>query len=163
MDTPRPSSLADAEIRHLILKMAAVPYDSTFNACFEQGIDGDIESLFEVMGHEDPCEVMATAIEQGLLTQAQGRAYLGMAVWCGWTNGGQIFPTMERWLEEGANLIRVDLALDASFIPFRDQEERKVVLSRVMERFPQFVDICQNCMTYEDRYKVSSPNTDSSA
>ncbi len=154
---PRPSSLADAEIRHLILKMAAVPYDHTFAIFFEQGIDQDIDSLFEVMSHEDPCEMIPTAIEQGLMTQEQGRAYLAIAVWCGRTNGGGMNPTVERWLEEAISVIRIDLAFHLDYIPFRDQEKRKAMLSRVMERFPQFAVICQDFMVYEYLYRLAQP------
>ena len=104
---------------------------------------GCIEELFRELGHEDIGEPIAEAVERGILTQDQGRWFVGVAVWSGQTNGADLRPTLERWLEEARDSLRIGLALDQDIFPFRSLGEMTRVLTPIMTRHPQHAERCR--------------------
>ncbi len=103
-----------------------------------QRISDLIEALFQEIESEDIGELIAYAVSQGLLTQAQGNKVIEVAMWCGQSNGQQLGETIERWLEEGANSIKIELALAQSTFPFSTQAKMAEVLAAIIKRYPQF-------------------------
>lgn len=102
-----------------------------------------IEELFTELGTEDIGETIAEAVEQKILTEDQGRWFLGVAVWSGETNGAELQPTIERWLEAALDSLRIGLALDQDVFPFGSLSEMTLVLNRVMNRHPQHAARCR--------------------
>jgi hypothetical protein len=100
--------------------------------------------LFKLLKTEDIGELVAKAVEDDLLTQAQGGEILGIAVWSGETNGAELQLTIERWLEEAKNPIRVGLALSLGIFPFISGAQMNEVLQRVADRFPQYAQQCRD-------------------
>lgn len=135
--------ILNPEVRAIIEKMARLQYDP-------DGVDTDVEGisdclllLFEKLGTEDVGEVVASAVHDGLITQLQGGDFLGIATWSGSTNGAQLRPTTERWLEEGNDPIRIGLALALDTFPFLEGEKMNAVLSRIARKYPQYSAICR--------------------
>ncbi len=101
-----------------------------------EGISDSIEALFREIGSEDPGEIIAYAVSRGLLTQEQGNKVLQVAMWSGQTNGKELNVTLEKWLEEGTNPIKIELALAPSVFPFSTQTKMADVLTSIARRFP---------------------------
>jgi hypothetical protein len=104
---------------------------------------GCVEELFRELGNEDIGETIAEAVERKALTEDQGRWFLGVAVWSGETNGADLQPTIERWLEEAQDSVRLRLALDQGVFPFRSLAEMTRVLTRITSRYPQHAERCK--------------------
>jgi hypothetical protein len=102
------------------------------------GIPRSIDDLFEALQSEDIGEPVARAVEEGLLTQVQAGDLLNIALWSGESNGAELRPTIERWLEEASDPIRVGVALEHETYPFRTLEAMFAVLSRVSGLYPQY-------------------------
>jgi hypothetical protein len=101
-----------------------------------EGISDSIEALFLEIGSEDPGNIIADAVSCGTLTQAQGNKILEVAMWSGQTNGKELNVTLEKWLEEGTDPIKIELALAPSVFPFSTQEKMANVLTSIAQRFP---------------------------
>lgn len=128
-------------IKAVITKMSHLPIDPHGNKTDVVGISDLLVELFNLLKSEDVGEVVASAVESGLLTQEQGGEILGIAVWSGETNGAALQPTVERWLEEANSPIRVGLALAQGIFPFSNAVRMSEVLQRVSSRFPQYASI----------------------
>lgn len=103
-----------------------------------QRISDFIEALFQEIGSEDIGDVIAHAVSHRLLSQAQGNKVIEVAMWCGQTNGQQLSATIERWLEEGASTIKIELALAQGTFPFSTQTKMADVLTAIAKRHAQF-------------------------
>ena len=146
--------LSDPEVRALVEKMAQLRFGPHGATTDVEGISDCLEALFAKLGTEDVGELVASAIASGLLTQAQGGASLVIAAWSGRTNGGQLRPTIERWLEEGQDPIRVGLALAQDTFPFSDLERMTQVLSRIASRHPQYAAACRGLIARRQQQGV---------
>lgn len=62
-------------------------------------------------------------------------------------NGSAMTRTVERWLIEGTNLRKIQIALNLDVYPFPDEHEMYRVLSDVAVSFPQLVDRCQQLIS----------------
>lgn len=129
-------------IKTVITKMSQMPIDPHGNKTDVVGISDLLVELFNLLKSEDVGEVVAGAVESGLLTQEQGCEILGIAVWSGETNGADLQPTIERWLEEANSSIRIGLALAQGIFPFSNAVRMSEVLERVSSCFPQYASIC---------------------
>lgn len=103
-----------------------------------QGISDYVEALFHEMGSEDVGEITATAVSRGILSQVQGNKVVEVAMWCGQTEGKELSATIEGWLEEGSDPVKIELALGQSVFPFASQARMEEVLPPIATRFPQF-------------------------
>lgn len=101
-----------------------------------------LDRLFAALGTEDVGELLAQAVERGALSEDQAAYALGVAPWCGGTNGAELQPRLERWLEEAADPLRIGLALAQPTFPFRDAGRMAEVLRTVTARHPQFSARC---------------------
>lgn|GEM_PF-3686692 len=152
--SPLHDPLSKPAILAVVAEMARAPFDPL-------GIDTDVvrmsdllERLFAQMGTEDVGELIAGAIDGDLLMPAQGRQFLGIAIWSGQTNGAQLQPTLERWLEEASDSVRVDLALAQSIFPFSSLEHMTAVLLRVGERYPAYLARCNQIVERRRQQRV---------
>jgi hypothetical protein len=132
----------DPAVRAVITKMSHLPIDPHGEKTDVVGISDLLVELFTVLNSEDVGEVVASAVEEGIFTQEQGGEILGISVWSGETNGADLQPTVERWLEEPNSPIRVGLALAQGIFPFSSAEHMNEVLLRVSSRFPQYSAVC---------------------
>ena len=62
-------------------------------------------------------------------------------------NGSAMTRTVERWLIEGTNLRKIQIALNLDVYPFPDEHEMYRVLSYVAVSFPQMADRCQQLIS----------------
>jgi hypothetical protein len=62
-------------------------------------------------------------------------------------NGSAMTRTIERWLAEGTDLRKIQIALNLDVYPFLDKREMYQVLSRVAEAHPQVADKCQQLIS----------------
>lgn len=62
-------------------------------------------------------------------------------------NGSALTRTVERWLIEGTNLRKIQIALNLDVYPFPDEHEMYRVLSYVAVSFPQMADRCQQLIS----------------
>ncbi|NWA81642.1 hypothetical protein [Pseudomonas sp. D2002] len=62
-------------------------------------------------------------------------------------NGSAMTRTAERWLVEGTDLRKIQIALNLEVYPFPDEHEMYRVLSDVAESFPQMADRCQQLIS----------------
>ncbi|RON43512.1 hypothetical protein BK666_20790 [Pseudomonas frederiksbergensis] len=62
-------------------------------------------------------------------------------------NGSAMTRAIERWLVEGTNLRKVQIALNLDVYPFSDEREMYRVLSRVAEAYPQVSEKCQQLIS----------------
>jgi hypothetical protein len=97
--------------------------------------------LFQKLGSEDIGNIVANAVTSGILSLEQGYKFLGISMWGGSTNGAQLHSTLEKWLEEGNDPIRIGLALSQGIFPFSDIKKMNKVLSEITNRHPQFSNI----------------------
>lgn len=58
-------------------------------------------------------------------------------------NGSAMTRTAERWLVEGTDLRKIQIALNLEVYPFPDEQEMYRVLSGVAVSHPQVADTCQ--------------------
>lgn len=139
MTAELPDPLSNPAVRAIIEKMARYPFNPTGANADMHAIADNIEDLFREVGTEDVGEVMAAAVEQGLISPAQGGQFLEIATWGGNTNGAHLQPTIERWLEEAKDPLRIGLALAQPTFPFRSLDRMTTVLSGVGEAHPQYI------------------------
>ncbi|PMY71027.1 MULTISPECIES: hypothetical protein [Pseudomonas] len=62
-------------------------------------------------------------------------------------NGSAITRTVERWLVEGTNLRKIQIALNLDVYPFPDEHEMYRVLSDVAISHPEVADKCQQLIS----------------
>lgn len=62
-------------------------------------------------------------------------------------NGSAMTRTAERWLVEGTDLRKIQIALNLEVYPFPDEHEMYRVLSDVAVTFPQMADRCQQLIS----------------
>lgn len=106
-----------------------------------EGVSDCVEALFREIGSEDVGEITADAVSRGLLSQAQGNKIIEVSMWCGQTEGKQLSATIERWLEEGADPIKVELALAQAVFPFSTQTTMAGRLLPIAKRFPHLATL----------------------
>ncbi len=102
-----------------------------------------LEALFTEIGSEDIGELLIGAVERGWLSEAQARWLVGVAMWSGTTEGSQLHATLERWLDEAPDSLRVGLALESGVFHFREHTQMTHVLTRVMQHYPQYTARCR--------------------
>lgn len=141
------NQILNPEVQAIIEKMAKLQYDPDGVNTDVEGVSDCLLILFDKLGTEDVGEVVASAVHEGLISQLQGADFIGIATWSGRTNGAQLLPTTERWLEEGTDPIRIGLALSQATLPFSDSEKMNEVLSRIASQYPQYSAICWRKIT----------------
>lgn len=62
-------------------------------------------------------------------------------------NGSAMTRTVERWLVEGTDLRKIQIALNLDVYPFPDEHEMYRVLSNVAVSHPQVADRCQELIS----------------
>ena len=62
-------------------------------------------------------------------------------------NGSAMTRAIERWLVEGTNLRKVQIALNLDVYPFLDEHEMDRVLSDVAVSLPEMADRCQQIIS----------------
>ena len=62
-------------------------------------------------------------------------------------NGSAMTRAIERWLVEGTNLRKVQIALNLDVYPFLDEREMDRVLSDVAVSLPEMADRCQRIIS----------------
>ncbi|MBY8957522.1 hypothetical protein J1G18_09500 [Pseudomonas sp. MIS38] len=62
-------------------------------------------------------------------------------------NGSAMTRAVERWLVEGTNLRKVQIALNLDVYPFLDEREMDRVLSDVAVSLPEMADRCQQIIS----------------
>ncbi|CAI8748848.1 hypothetical protein [Pseudomonas sp. IT-P260] len=62
-------------------------------------------------------------------------------------NGSAMTRAIERWLLEGTNLRKVQIALNLEIYPFPDEREMYRVLSDVAASLPEMADRCQQIIS----------------
>jgi len=102
-----------------------------------------LEALYEALGTEDVGEPLAEAVRDGRLTPERGRALLDVVPWTGRSNGAALQPTLERWLAEANDPLRVELALGQSTFPFASLKDMQRHLREVARRMPRFRSRCE--------------------
>lgn len=102
-----------------------------------------IDELFSLLKSEDISTTIEDALRSGSLTMEQGVATLQIAVWSGSENGASLMRSLERWLSEANDPLRVALALDQEAYPFISREEMSRALRRIALTYPQFADRCR--------------------
>ncbi|MEV0404804.1 hypothetical protein [Actinoallomurus sp. NPDC050550] len=102
------------------------------------GLCAAIENLMVVLGSEDIADLVADAVVAGRTSLDDADIYLGVAAWSGTENGASMQRTLESWLRDGEDVVRVHLALHSECYPFRDANEMVSVLSDLAQRLPQF-------------------------
>lgn len=110
-----------------------------------------IENLMVVLGSEDIADLVADAVAAGRASLDDAEEYLGVAVWSGAENGASMLRTLESWLRDSDDVVRIHLALHSECYPFRDPEEMVAVLSDVAQRFPQFQERCAELIATRPR------------
>lgn len=68
---------------------------------------------------------------------------LGILVWSTKDNGSSISRQSERWLVEGVDSRKVQVALHLEAYPFEELEQMKQVLGRLALAMPQFAERCR--------------------
>jgi hypothetical protein len=105
-----------------------------------QGISDYIEALFQELNTEDLGDLVADAVTYKVFSQKQGNKFLNVSVWGGQTNGAELHTTLEKWLEQGNDPVRIELALAQSTFPFLTKEKMSDVLRIIAKRYPQFAN-----------------------
>jgi len=68
-------------------------------------------------------------------------------------NGSAMTRTVERWLVEGENMRKVQIALNLDVYPFVEEDEMCRVLSYVAVSHPQLADKCQQLISSRQNRK----------
>jgi hypothetical protein len=68
---------------------------------------------------------------------------LGILTWSTADNGAAIGRAAERWLVEGNDLRRAQIALNLDAYPFETNDEMRLVLAKIANRFPEISGRCQ--------------------
>ena len=66
-------------------------------------------------------------------------------------NGAAIYRTVERWLIEGRDLRKAQIALNLDFFPFPDEQQMYRVLSLLAAKVPQLADRCEQLISARRR------------
>lgn len=103
-----------------------------------QGISDYVEALFQELNTEDLGDLIADAVTYKVFSQKQGNKFLDVSVWGGQTNGAELHTTLEKWLEQGNDPVRIELALAQSTFPFLSKEKMSNVLQMIARKYPQF-------------------------
>ena len=69
---------------------------------------------------------------------------LGLLMWSTADNGTAIRRAAERWLTEGRDLRKVQIALNLEGYPFKDRQEMKTTLIRLAITMPEVAARCLN-------------------
>jgi hypothetical protein len=134
--------VTDPEVRRIVEKMAALNFDPGHDSYQIEDISMLMEELFVLQGREDVGELLVEAVREGILSPSQAELALGIGTWSGATNGADLQPTMERWLEEAEDHLKVQLSLSIGVYPFREAGKMASVLARVAARMPAFAEVC---------------------
>ena len=137
-DQTKPNTNFSGDEANILSQMALFEVDD--DRLDIEGISELIEALFQKLGSEDVGNIVANAVNSRIFSLEQGRKFLEISMWSGSTNGAQLNSTLEMWLEEGNDPVRIDLALHQGIFPFSDKEKMSGFFSKIKNRYPQFSD-----------------------
>jgi hypothetical protein len=103
-----------------------------------------IEAVFREYGTEDISALIEHLVRAKKLSVEEGSNILRVAVWSGSENGSSLLRTLDNWLREATDPIRVSLAINQDVYPFHDPVEMRRVLTRICEAYPEFAARCRN-------------------
>lgn len=136
------NQIIDPKIRTVIKTLSQFEVDPIGMNTDVEGISMNIEMLFDLLSSEDIGEIIASSVDEGIISQMQGSEFLGIATWSGKSNGAQLQPTLERWLEAGNDLTRIGLSLTQGIFPFYTFEKMADVLMNIATNHPQYAELC---------------------
>jgi hypothetical protein len=110
-----------------------------------------VDHLMLMLGSEDIADVVADAVAAGRTSLDHAEIYLGVATWSGIEKGASMQHTLDSWLRDGDDVIRIHLALHSEYYPLGGAAEMVAVLTDVAERFPQFQQRCAELIACRPR------------
>lgn len=134
--------ITDPEVRSILESMAVLNFDASHDGYQIGDISMLMEKLFALQGREDVGELLVEAVREGILSPSQTELALGIGTWSGATNGADLQPTVERWLEEANDHLKIRLSLSIGVYPFKTAEKMESVLAKVVDRMPAFAEEC---------------------
>jgi hypothetical protein len=103
-----------------------------------------VEAVFEDYGTEDISTIIEMLVREKKITVEEGSNILRVAIWSGCENGSNLLRSLDEWLREGSDAIRVSLAINQEVYPFIDRNEMYSVLTKIAKEFPVHAMRCQS-------------------
>ncbi len=76
---------------------------------------------------------------------------LGISFWCTDSNGSVVQRDFERWLSDGSDPRRVEVALYSECYPFRDRDQMTEVLQELSKKMPSVSARCSEIISQRAR------------
>src|SRR5437588_4602834 len=100
-------------------------------------LSDSINRLFQSSGTEDISSIVEQMVRQQQITIDEGSNILRVAVWSGSENGERLLKSLDNWLREASDSIRVTLAMGQDTYPFHDPKEMQTALAKISKKFPE--------------------------
>ncbi|MFD9517596.1 hypothetical protein [Streptomyces sp. NPDC059979] len=98
-------------------RLCAVQVSQEDDADFPDELFDAVDDLIDCWGADDVAEIVAEAVYAGRATVEQGIVFLNVAVWSGTDNGASMKHTLDAWVREAQDLVRLKMALHHECYP----------------------------------------------
>ncbi|MFB6557858.1 hypothetical protein ACFCYH_02930 [Streptomyces sp. NPDC056400] len=102
-----------------------------------------VDDLIDAYGGDDIAGIVAEAVVAGRATLQQAIVFLNVAAWSGTDNGASMTRTLDEWVEQADDTLRLGIALHHEYYPLATRTEMLEKLAEVALRFPEHRAICE--------------------
>ncbi|MFE2362582.1 hypothetical protein [Streptomyces virginiae] len=111
-------------------------------AHLEQVIDR-VDDLLDAHDADDVAEIVAGAVDAGQASVEQAIVFLNVAVWSGTDKGASTKATLDGWVRQADDAVRLGIALHHECYPLPTRAEMDARLSEIALRFPEHRAVCE--------------------
>ncbi|WP_344446430.1 hypothetical protein [Kitasatospora nipponensis] len=116
---------------------------SEHDADFPDELFDAVDDLIEAYGADDIAEIVFQAVAAGRATAGQAVVFLNVAVWSGTDNGSSMKRTLDTWVREASDTVRLQIALHHEAYPLPTRAEMIAKLVEIAFGFPEHRAICE--------------------
>ncbi|MGW4510044.1 hypothetical protein ACWENO_35935 [Streptomyces sp. NPDC004436] len=113
------------------------------DADFPDELFDRVDDLIDAYGADDVAEIVAEAVEAGQASVEQAIVFLNVAAWSGTDNGASMKSTLDEWVREADDAVRLGIALHHECYPLPTRAEMIAKLAEIARRFPEHRAICE--------------------
>ncbi|MGF1428649.1 hypothetical protein [Kitasatospora sp. LaBMicrA B282] len=110
---------------------------------FPEEVFDAVEEMITANGSDDIAPIIAAAVAAGRIPPVRAADVLDIASWSGTDNGAAMQRTLDDWLRQADDPVRVYLALHTEVYPLPTAAEMRAVLTVVAARHPEYRAVCE--------------------
>ncbi|MER6488605.1 hypothetical protein ABT264_34285 [Streptomyces virginiae] len=102
-----------------------------------------MDDLLDAHDADDVAEIVAGAVDAGQASVEQAIVFLNVAVWSETDKGASTKATLDGWVRQADDAVRLGIALHHECYPLPTRAEMDARLSEIALRFPEHRAVCE--------------------